>query len=80
MIIDEPIEDFIKKLKPDIIVKGKEHEQKFNVEKEILEKFNGQLLFSSGENLLSSMDLIRKEIKNDSNEDFLMHHDYLKKT
>ncbi len=79
VIIDEPIEDFIKKLKPDIIVKGKEHEQKFNVEKEILEKFNGQLLFSSGENLLSSMDLIRKEIKNDSNEDFLMHHEYLKR-
>ena len=30
------LEDFIKKLKPDIIVKGKEHEQKFNIEKEIL--------------------------------------------
>ncbi len=79
LIIDEPIEDFIRKLKPDIIVKGKEHEQKFNVEKDILEKFNGQLLFSSGENLLSSMDLIRKEIKNDSNDDFLMNHDYLKR-
>ena len=79
LIVDEPIEDFIKKLKPDIIVKGKEHEHKFNVEKEILESFNGQLLFSSGENLLSSMDLIRKEIKNDSNEDFLMHHVYLKR-
>ncbi len=79
MIIDEPIEDFISKLKPDIIVKGKEHEQKFNIEKEIVKKFNGQLLFSSGENLLSSMDLIRKEIKNDSTDNFLMHHDYLKR-
>ena len=79
LIVDEPIEDFIKKLKPDIIVKGKEHEQKFNIEKDILEKSKGQLLFSSGENLLSSMDLIRKEIKNDSNDDFLIHRDYLKR-
>ena len=79
IIVDEPIENFIKKLKPDIVVKGKEHEQKFNVEKDILEKFNGQLLFSSGENLLSSMDLIRKEIKNDSTDNFFMHHNYLKR-
>jgi len=78
-IINEPIENFIKKLKPDIVVKGKEHEKKFNVEKDILDKINGQLIFSSGENLLSSLDLIQREIKNVSNDGFLMHKDYLKR-
>ena len=35
VIIDGPMEDFIKKLKPDIIVKGKENKKKLKVEKEI---------------------------------------------
>jgi rfaE bifunctional protein kinase chain/domain len=60
-IIDEPVSEVLLRLKPDIVVKGKEHESRFNPELVALEKFGGKLLFSSGETFFSSMDLIRKE-------------------
>jgi rfaE bifunctional protein kinase chain/domain len=60
-ILDEPIESMIERLRPDIVVKGKEHESLFNPELAALESYGGQLLFSSGEAVFSSLDLIRKE-------------------
>jgi rfaE bifunctional protein kinase chain/domain len=60
-IIDEPVSEVLLRLKPDIVVKGKEHESRFNPEFVVLEKFGGKLLFSSGETFFSSMDLIKKE-------------------
>lgn len=60
-IIDEPVIDLISKLKPNIVVKGKEHESRFNPELAALEEYGGKLLFSSGETFFSSLDLIRKE-------------------
>jgi len=62
-IIDEPIIDTIALIHPDIVVKGKEHELRFNPEFAALEQYGGQLLFSSGETVFSSFDLIRKEFK-----------------
>ena len=47
ILIDEPIIDFVKRLKPDIIVKGKEHELIYNPEKAILDEYGGKLVFSS---------------------------------
>ena len=79
VIIHENIEDYIRKLKPDIIVKGKEHEHRFNIEKDILNEFGGKLFFSSGENILSSTDLIRKEFNNHKSQNFSMQHDFLKR-
>lgn len=61
IILREPISKFIGKIKPSYVVKGKEHENKFNKEKEILKKYGGKLIFSSGESILSSKDLIKKE-------------------
>jgi rfaE bifunctional protein kinase chain/domain len=61
IILREPISKFIGKVKPSYVVKGKEHENKFNKEKEILKKYGGKLIFSSGESILSSKDLIKKE-------------------
>jgi len=60
-IFDEPLFDLIARLRPDIVVKGKEHELAFNPELPALEKFGGRLLFSSGESIFSSLDLIRKQ-------------------
>jgi rfaE bifunctional protein kinase chain/domain len=60
-ILDEPIVTMIDRLRPDIVVKGKEHELVFNPELAVLERYGGQLLFSSGEAVFSSLDLIRKE-------------------
>lgn len=60
-LMDEPITDVIARLRPDIVVKGKEHENAFNAELPALGKYGGRLLFSSGESVFSSVDLLRKE-------------------
>jgi rfaE bifunctional protein kinase chain/domain len=60
-IVDEPIAEVIARLRPDFVVKGKEHESLFNPEAAALEQYGGKLLFSSGETIFSSLDLIRKE-------------------
>jgi len=63
ILVDEPIVDFVKRIKPDIIVKGKEHELIFNPEKAILDEYGGKLVFSSGETIFSSLELIKKEFE-----------------
>jgi len=62
-INDEPVAHVIERLQPDIVVKGKEHEAKNNPETMALQKYGGKLLFSSGEAVFSSLDLIRREFK-----------------
>lgn len=61
--IDMPLEQFIMALKPEIIVKGKEHEVRHNPESQLVESYGGKLLFSSGEVRFSSMELIEQEYK-----------------
>ncbi len=63
MIIDEDIVDVLRRIKPDIVVKGKEHENALNPELKALDEFGGKLLFNSGESIFSSLDLIRKEFR-----------------
>jgi rfaE bifunctional protein kinase chain/domain len=60
-IWDDSIANLIDKIKPDIVVKGKEHEDKINVEEESLRKHGGKLIFSSGESIFSSAELLRSE-------------------
>ena len=60
-LMDEAVTDVIGRLRPDVIVKGKEHESRFNPELAALEQYGGRLLFSSGETIFSSVDLLRKE-------------------
>lgn len=62
-ILDEPVTNVIDRLRPDIVVKGKEHELRFNPELIALEKYGGKLVFSSGETSFSSIDLLRKEFE-----------------
>ncbi|KZZ35262.1 MULTISPECIES: PfkB family carbohydrate kinase [unclassified Oleiphilus] len=59
-LMDEPVTDVLARLKPDIVVKGKEFENVHNVEKRSLKEYGGKLVFSSGEAAFSSLDLIRK--------------------
>lgn len=65
-IMDEKVSQVIATLKPDMVVKGKEHEFKYNQEQNVIEGYGGQLIFSSGEKLFSSVDLIRKEFFDNS--------------
>jgi rfaE bifunctional protein kinase chain/domain len=60
-IATEPVSAIIARLRPDIVVKGKEHENLLNVEARIVTEYGGKLLFSSGEESFSSLDLIRRE-------------------
>lgn len=61
-LIDEPIPQVLARLRPDIVVKGKEHESAHNPELEVIEQYGGRLVFSSGDVVFSSLDLIRKSL------------------
>jgi len=76
-IADEPIVETIARLRPDIVVKGKEHEMRFNPELSVLAHYGGRLLFSSGEMVFSSLDLIRKEFKSFDSRLICLPHEYL---
>jgi len=55
------IEAALMELRPDIVVKGREHSLLPNPEAEILKSFGGKLIFGSGEAFFSSDDLIASE-------------------
>lgn len=76
-IIDEPVSNVISRLRPSIVVKGKEHEKRFNPELEALKEYGGKLLFSSGEAVFSSLDLIRREFTELSTSSINLPVDYL---
>ena len=57
------VEEFVLLLKPDIVVKGKEHEELFNQEQAVIESYGGKLLFTAGEVRFSSLDLLRRELQ-----------------
>lgn len=60
-LLNEDCCTYIKSHKPDIVVKGKEHEEKLNPEQNVVKSYGGKLLFSSGEIAFSSLDLLKKE-------------------
>lgn len=60
-ILRVPPETFISLLKPEVVVKGKEHEARFNPEQIAVESYGGKLRFGSGEVRFSSLDLLQRE-------------------
>lgn len=79
-ILSDRPEDLIASLQPSTVVKGLEFKSKHNPEKDVVEKYGGRLLFSSGETLFSSLELIRKDFLFVDHatirvaNDFLSHH------
>ena len=75
LLIDCELGDIINEIKPDIVVKGKDFEDKFNIEKLIVDKYGGRLIFSSGESFYSDSDLLSNDFFNKQNitlpDDFL---------
>ena len=63
LLLDEPITDLIARLKPAIVVKGKEHEMRANIELFAVQEYGGKLLFGSGEHGFSSLDLLHHEFR-----------------
>ena len=78
-LLDEPVEQAILRFRPDIVVKGKEYESKFNPELAALSQYGGKLLFSSGEVAFSSLDLIRREFLESDSRWMKLPEDYLKR-
>ena len=62
VLITNSLKHTLMSYKPNVIVKGKEYENLENEELKLLKKFNGKLIFSSGEVTFTSQDLIQKEI------------------
>ena len=78
-LIDEPIAQVIARLQPNIVVKGKEHETQYNPELSVLEVYGGRLIFSSGETVFSSIDLLRSEFLQSKSGVIELPTDYMKR-
>ncbi|MCD4756719.1 MAG: adenylyltransferase/cytidyltransferase family protein [Arcobacteraceae bacterium] len=78
-VIDIDVLEFIKKLKPDIVVKGNEHEDKFNGELDVVKSYGGNLIFSSGDIRFSSLSLLQKEFKTLDTSNIHKPMDYIKR-
>jgi rfaE bifunctional protein kinase chain/domain len=76
-LMDETVEQTLQRLRPQVVVKGKEHESRFNPELSVMEQLGGCLLFSSGEASFSSVDLLRQEFAQFDSRSITMPHDYL---
>ncbi len=59
--LTEPPERFLARLKPEIVVKGKEYADRFNAEQGIVDSYGGRLVFSSGEVRFASKALLERE-------------------
>ncbi|MGR4865472.1 PfkB family carbohydrate kinase [Caulobacter sp. LARHSG274] len=80
-ILDRPVVDVVATLKPDLIVKGKEHEARRNPEQAVAEAYGGKLLFSSGEMSFSPQALLQREFEPDFSairmpREYLDRHDF----
>lgn len=62
-LLDEDVIEYIKRKKPDILVKGKEFENRYNPEEEVMNSYGGKILFSSGEIGFSSLNLLQKDFE-----------------
>lgn len=63
-ILNDDVINFVQELKPNIVVKGSEHENKYNPELNILKSYGGKLIFSSGDIRFSTLSLLQDEFKN----------------
>lgn len=60
-VLQGPLEGALRLLRPDFVVKGKEHEQMENVERSVLDEYGGKLVFSAGFVRPSEADMARVE-------------------
>jgi len=79
ILIDEPVTALIEQKRPDIVVKGKEHQLKINSEQDIVKTYGGKLIFGSGEITFSSLDLLHKEFRGFKDDHIDLPLDYLKR-
>ena len=61
-LIEESVEKVILDLQPNVVLKGKEHERRNNIEKNVIESYGGVLRFAGGDSRLSSSALLWAEV------------------
>jgi rfaE bifunctional protein kinase chain/domain len=61
LIVQDSVNDLIGRLRPDVVVKGREHSDVPNPEEQALQAYGGRLVFSSGDSFFSATDLIESE-------------------
>jgi len=76
-VFNEPVGELVRRLKPSVVVKGREYERRFNPEEEAIATYGGTLIFSSGEVQLSSTDLLRREFAASSNTIMSLPHSFM---
>ncbi len=62
-LLRRPAAEFIRALKPAVVVKGKEHESSVNAEQDAVNSYGGRLVFGSGETVFSSLELLRRDMQ-----------------
>jgi len=60
-LLDGAVVDTILELRPQIVVKGKEHQYRYNEERSAVKSYGGKLIFCSGEVSFTSRDLVSRE-------------------
>lgn len=78
-LIDADLATVLNELKPDLVIKGHEHEQRFNSEEEIVRQYGGELLFNSGESAFSAVDLIQREFRTPSSRKYVLPADFMER-
>jgi len=78
-ITEESAEELVKNLKPNVLVKGREHESGKNPEEVLLQEYGGELLFDSGETSFSSLNLLEKEFQVGSESYVKLPYNYMKR-
>ncbi len=82
LVLNTPPETFIQELQPDIVVKGKEHENSHNPESEIVQSYGGKILFGSGDISFSLVELLKDESKRigsstfENNDFYMQRHNF----
>ncbi len=59
--LESSASDFIKRLRPSVVVKGKEFEDRSNPEQDAVDVYGGRLVFSSGELRFASLALLERD-------------------
>ena len=77
ILIDKLVAEVIDEIRPDVVVKGKEHQNRVNPEEEALKSYGGKLLFSSGETTFSSLELLHKEFSQSTYKDITLPTEYM---
>ena len=76
-LVREPVEEVLERLRPAVVVKGKEFEHLQNTEATVLATYGGRLIFGSSDLPLSSIDMLQKEIASTRSSRFPLPKSYL---